>query len=105
MMNIFYIMAGGSLKNHIFMGLHKKPVYSRELPKKQTCTICRFNLRRGALWKGAGGDLGRESWYPMNAQYELASLADSYASSTCFLKSHSDYTVNIYSTLLPRKYM
>ena len=48
MIKIFDIM-GVSLKNLIFMGASQKPIYSRELPKKQACTICRFNLRRGAL--------------------------------------------------------
>ena len=48
MIKIFDIM-GVSLKNLIFMGASQKPIYSRELPKKQACTICRFNLRRRAL--------------------------------------------------------
>ena len=48
--------------------------------------------------------MGVDIWYP-NTHYELASLADSFASVSCFSKSHSDYTVNISSTLLPGKYV
>ena len=61
-------------------------------------TIFRFNLRKRAwrirgrvmlLKEGGGGD----------------TPADCYASLSCFSKSHSDYTVNISNTLLPRKYV
>ena len=95
MMKIFDIM-GVHWKIWLLQGLHKKPVYSRELPKKQVCTIYRDS---GGTFEGRGG-----GWYS-NAHYELASLADSYASLSCFSKSHSDYTRNISSTLLPRKHM
>ena len=102
----FLILWGFTEKSDFYGGFTKKTICSRELPKKQACTICRFNLRRGALWKRGWMVLLKEraGWYPMNAHYELASLADSYASLSCFSKSHSNYTVNISSTLLPRQY-
>ena len=77
--NFWY--CGDSLKNLIFKGVHKKPIYSRELTK----------------WGGGAG--------AVNAYNELTSLADSYASLSCFSKSHSDYTTKISSALLPRKHM
>ena len=43
-----------------------------------------------------GGRAGRGG-VGANAHYELPSLADSYASLSCFSKYHSDYTVNISS--------
>ena len=47
--------------------------------------------------KRAGGAIG--GWGVegggVNVHYKLASLADSYASLTCFSKSHSDYIVNV----------
>ena len=42
----FSIMMGVHWKIWFLRGLHKKTIYSRELPKKQACAICRFNLRR-----------------------------------------------------------
>ena len=44
---------GGSLKNLNIHGASQKPIYSKKLPKKQACTIYRFNLRKDT-WQKIG---------------------------------------------------
>ena len=58
---------GGLSKNHIFRGVHKKPIYKGKFPKRWAWTVCRFE---GSLEKKKGVVFFRRVDTPMRTMIQ-----------------------------------